>query len=508
MVKNYHKNKGKPSCAIKIDIMKAFDSVNWRFVLNVLRAMGFPSKFISWVQACITSPFFSVKINGISEGYFPAKKGLRQDDPLSPYLFAICMEIFSRLMDSAACAGLVGFHPQCSKVSLTHLCFADDLLVFSEAFVESLSGVKQTLERFYELSGLRVSFPKSEIFFCAVPSSDQETLAAQLGVKIGFLSVRYLGVPLISGKLRAQDCAPLVEKITARVHQWATRFLSYAGRLQLIHSVLTSMYNYWCSIFILPKKVIKDVERICNAFLWKGKEEVAIGANVSWSTICKPKMEGGLGLKRVLDWNIACIARILWLRYCGKDSLWIAWIKLNVLKGKCFWQIRENPSHSWWWKKLLKLRPTFRTIFTFKVGNGDNICLWHDAWHPLGPLLDALGPDAAYLSGIPLESKLSKVIQDQSWRWPAARTMTMHMIQSSLPFINPGADSIWWVPSKNGLYHTGATWSWLHGSNPHVSWHKIIWFKGMVPRWAFITWLALQNFVHVLKQMSILTKSN
>ncbi|GKU98807.1 hypothetical protein SLEP1_g11756 [Rubroshorea leprosula] len=132
-------------------------------------------------------------------------------------------------------------------------------------------------------------------------------LADLYGFKVGTLPVRYLGVPLITGRLTDAALKPLITKITDKISSWTSRYLSFAGRLQLISSILQSITNFWCSIFILPKRVIKSVEGICNAFLWKGRAADARGAKVTWATVCQPKMEGGLGLKPLHNWNVACI---------------------------------------------------------------------------------------------------------------------------------------------------------------------------------------------------------
>ena len=86
------------------------------------------------------------------------------------------------------------------------------------------------------------------------------------GFKLGILPVRYLGVPLVTRRLSARDCEPLVEKITARITSWSAKLLSYAGRLQLIKSVLFSLQNYWWRNFILPKGVMIKVNKLCAGF--------------------------------------------------------------------------------------------------------------------------------------------------------------------------------------------------------------------------------------------------
>lgn len=133
-----------------------------------------------------------------------------------------------------------------------------------------------------------------------------------LGFNEGSLPVRYLGVPLLSTKLKHGDCKAMIERITAKTKNWANRDLTYAGRLQLIKNVLFSMQTYWSSLFILPKKVITEVEAFLRAFLWSGPDLKKSGAKVSWEHLCSPKQEGGLGLKSIQVWNKAAVAKHIW----------------------------------------------------------------------------------------------------------------------------------------------------------------------------------------------------
>lgn len=120
---DYKANRGKPRCALKPDIMKAFDSVCWDFLLHTLQVLGFPFLFLPWIKACLTIPAHSIKINGSSEGFFQGRRGDRQKD-VSPCLFVICMEVLSQMLNKIATEGTIKNNPFCTIVPLTHLSFA------------------------------------------------------------------------------------------------------------------------------------------------------------------------------------------------------------------------------------------------------------------------------------------------------------------------------------------------------------------------------------------------
>lgn len=184
-----------------------------------------------------------MKINGKLEGFFRGRKDIKQGDPLSHYLFVICMEIFSKLQNIAFLDGKVNFIFTVIDW-LTHLCFADVIIIFSKASSHSLRGISKVLSDFYIMSGLQVSYQKCELFCCNVPTDDQTVLVTLLDMKLERLRVRYLWVPLISGKLRDANCQPLIDKFTAKIKFWTTKFSSFTCRFQLIDFVLNHMINY------------------------------------------------------------------------------------------------------------------------------------------------------------------------------------------------------------------------------------------------------------------------
>lgn len=241
VVCDYHKTTGAPRCTLKVDLMKAYDSLDWEYVLHCLKCFGAPGKFISWISACITSPSFTLALNGTLVGFFQGKKGLRQGDPISPYLFVIAIEGLTLLMEEAAASPHFGYHPKCAAVKLSHLCFADDLLVFSVASASSVTTIIGALAEFEHISGLKANPSKSSVFLAGVAEDVKQNILNTLHMPEGTLPVRYLGVPLITKRLTSIDCEALVNKITARVDSWLVKKLTFAGQLQLISSVLLSM---------------------------------------------------------------------------------------------------------------------------------------------------------------------------------------------------------------------------------------------------------------------------
>ncbi|GKD48807.1 protein LAZ1, partial [Tanacetum coccineum] len=233
LMRNYHRPSGPPRCAFKIDI------VDWYFLEGILSGFSFHPKMISWIMACVTSPSYSICMNGNLFGMFKGKRGLRKGDLMSLYLFTLVMEVLTLLLQRKALDGFQ-YHRRCDKQK------------------KSLS----------ISSGLVPSIPKSKAYFCNVPNAIKQEILMTMPFEEGTLHVRYLGVPFISLRLLYRDCKVLTERLQSCVVDWRNKSLSLTRRLQLIMFVLSSMHIYLASIFILPAHIILDLEQSIRPLIW------------------------------------------------------------------------------------------------------------------------------------------------------------------------------------------------------------------------------------------------
>nr|GEU85581.1 hypothetical protein [Tanacetum cinerariifolium] len=235
------------------------------------------------------------------------KRGLRQGDPLSPYLFTLIMEVLT-LMLRRKVRDSEGFryHHYCSDLEIINLCFADDLFIFAHGDPYSAKVIMEAMKEFMNVSGLTHSLPKSTTYFCNVLNHTKLSILQILPFDEGRLPVKYLGVPLVS------------------------------SRLQLVRSVLGSMHVYWASILILPSSILLDIEQLIRGFLWCHGEIKQGSVKVAWEVVCLPKNEGGLGVRRLDLFNKALMIPHIWNIITRKESLWVKWIHQYKLRDRHF----------------------------------------------------------------------------------------------------------------------------------------------------------------------------
>ncbi|XP_074315609.1 uncharacterized protein LOC141651814 [Silene latifolia] len=192
LIRLYHRGKASPRCMFKLDLQKAYDSIEWQFVDQMLEALMFPEKTRQLIMTCISTPSYTLNLNRAQFGYFKGRRGLRQGDPISPLLFCIFMKYLTRVMDFATKKWFFRFHPLCKSLKLTHLLFADELLMFSKGDVKSIMLILQVLATFSATSGLKVNASKSEVVL------NGEKIVAKVRANRGNEAQLYSRAPLVS----------------------------------------------------------------------------------------------------------------------------------------------------------------------------------------------------------------------------------------------------------------------------------------------------------------------
>ncbi|GJT28588.1 putative reverse transcriptase domain, reverse transcriptase zinc-binding domain protein [Tanacetum coccineum] len=340
LMRNYHRRRGPPRCAFKVDIQKAYDT----------------------------------------------------GDPLSPYLFTLVMEILTLILQlGVRDSDDFQYHHLCEQQRIINLCFADDLFLFSRGNPSLVFVIIDALEEFKQVSGLVPSIPKRTAFFCNVPNAIKTYILNSMPFAEGVLPVSYLGVPLISSRLLYRDCKIFVEKLESRVNDWRNKFLSLAGRE-----------------------------------MNKGK------AKLAWVSVCMPKHEGGLGIRRIDDFNVDLMATHIWSILTHRDSLWVKWVHRDIVRSGF------SPDD-----------PVNNLI-------SDGVWRWPLDWLSRFPIMDQL----------------------------------------QVPLLLDDIDDVILWRDRDGVlrpFSVACAWDTIRTRADIVNWYNVVWFPYCIPRYAIHMWLVFQQ---------------
>ncbi|XP_074300989.1 uncharacterized protein LOC141632333 [Silene latifolia] len=235
--------------------------------------------------------------------------------------------------------------------------------MFCKGDIKSIMLLLRALSTFSATSGLKVNASKSEVVFNGVSDVVRMDVVQVSGFQQGVLPFKYLGVPIQPGRLSKADCHILLDKIVHKIRGIGARKLSYAGRLVLINSVLNTLHNYWASIFLIPKGVIRRIEAICRNFFWSGESEYHRVPLIAWEKICCRKKEGGLNIKRAEVWNVATVGKLVNWLHTKADRLWVLWIDHVYLKEADWQTYQPPPDSNWNWRNICKVKDVLNSGF-------------------------------------------------------------------------------------------------------------------------------------------------
>jgi hypothetical protein len=498
---------GMPGVICKLDLEKAYDHVNWNFLLYMMKRCGFGERWRGWIEWCISSARFSILVNGTPEGFFNSSRGIRQGDPLSPLLFVLVMEALSRMVNATVEQGLLsGFgvgERVFSDLVVAHSLFADDTLIFCEACPEQLRYVRLILLCFEAVSGLKVNLSKSELM--AVGEVENiGTLAAYLGCRVACLPMKYLGLPLGAAYKDISTWDGVMEQMERRLAGWKKIYLSKGGRLTLIKSTLSNLPTYYLSLFPVPMSVANRIEKIQRDFLWGGMGDEKKLHLVSWNQVCRPLRAGGLGIRNIFKFNKALLGKWLWRYATEREALWYKVIKEKYEEQDGGWCSKEvsGTFGVGLWKHIRRGWDMFAQNVRFEVGLGSKILFWHDTWCGNQPLKHAypslyriarykeawVKDNFGWRNGV-VEWNVIFIRSIQDWEMDIISTLFEMLYSCKISQGN--ADRLYWSPSKKGVFEVKSFYKILSNTATEMFPWKSIWRSKVPSRVAFFGWNAV-----------------
>ncbi|KAA3468114.1 reverse transcriptase [Gossypium australe] len=312
--------------AVKLDMSKAYDRVEWSCIHEIIRKMGFDPNWINSIMKCISTVSYSVILNGQVGDIFHPSIGLRQGDPLIPFLFLICGEGLSSLMRKATEEGhLKGVKVSRRGPQISHLLFADDCILFGEAN------------------------ERGAVFFSSNTREEEKNLVTRiLGVRSSNDPERYLGLPNMVGRRKKEAFQNLKDRFKQRIDNWSIRHLSQGGKEVFIKKGHGKRGIYWCA----------------------------------WKELCIAKEHGGLGFQSLDQFNVSLLAKQGRRLINYPNSLLAQVLKAKYFPNLDFIHARLGNLPSLTWKSVRAVKGLLQDGLGWRIGKGDQVSVWNDRWIP------------------------------------------------------------------------------------------------------------------------------
>ncbi|XP_065615736.1 uncharacterized protein LOC136061642 [Quercus suber] len=415
------RKKGKEALmALKLDMSKAYDKVEWLFLDMIMRKLGFHEKWISLMLMCITAISYSVLINGEAKGNIIPSRGLRQGDPLSPYLFLLCTEgLSARLRKEEIEGNIRGVSVRKGAPQIFHLFFADDSIIFCIAIVDEGKRVLKVLKEYEAESRQKLNKEKTSLFFSKNTNRGVQVEVKQLfGAQIIQHHEKYLGLPPLVGKGKRKAFSRIKDQVGRKITGWKGEDagLDYVGKA------------------------------------------------------LSPKEKGGMGFRDFKTFILALRAKQGWRIKQNPNTLVHRVLKAKYFANTTFKEAQIGCRPSYVWRSLVAAKDIVVCGARWVVGNRENVKIWEDRWIPTPDSFMVVSPKT------PLESEMVACLIDKetgSWDIDKVKGVFLpHEAEAILGMTissRPVKDSVIWAWTTNGNFSMkGAYWvaqKWLKDQN-------------------------------------------
>uniref|UniRef100_A0A3B3HTW8 Reverse transcriptase domain-containing protein n=1 Tax=Oryzias latipes TaxID=8090 RepID=A0A3B3HTW8_ORYLA len=378
---DYTTTNNREATILSLDAEKAFDRVNWKFLIATLNKFGFGKSFINWIKILYASPNARIRTNDQTSPSFNLQRGTRQGCPLSPSLFALFIEpLAAAIRQSRDIEGIQTKNLE-HKISL----YADDVLLFTPNSQSSICQIISLINRFSSVSEYSINWSKSTILPINCNYLNPSSMKIQTG------NIKYLGINISSrlSDLLKLNHTQLLKTSEADLTRWKTLPISLIGRVATIKMTILPKINYLFSM--IPSKPpttwFKSLDSFISQYLWEGKPP-----RISLKTIKKPKDRGGLGLPDFQDYysaNRLCYVQ-KWLNPGVLDESWLdteqnlcdnlnisnlPFFSSKIKQHKCFRSLNISSSLTAWWDFLKKNNLTLFPCKLTPIWNNPDILI-------------------------------------------------------------------------------------------------------------------------------------
>ncbi|KAL2894644.1 hypothetical protein RDABS01_010553 [Bienertia sinuspersici] len=515
------RKKGRKFLGIlKVDLSKAYDRVRWDFLEKVLVIMNFPAVWVGWIMECVSTVKYAILVNGAPTREFTPSVGLRQGDPISPYLFILCMEALSKRMEALQRENRIkGLVVSRNRERISHLFFADDALFSFEATPESCNEVRTTLEEFCSVSGEMVNYKKSHIQFSRnTPPKFVCYMRKPLGVRSQERMGTYLGCPMEVDGRNTGTFNQIHDRVIQCISSWKYACLSPAARSILINSILVALAAHIMSVYLLPQKVLKKISSTITKFYWGGNGQAKPIYWKNRDTLELRKEEGGLGLRNLTSLNQALLFRQVWKLSKNPHALVSRVIRHKYGKDPLAF-VREGKNlrnASWSMRSMVNCARSLKSGCDMRIGNGRATRIQEEIW--AGKKLVTFRERA---NGNLAEKPkfVSDIMVGQRWNvsriWNLFdRDSAQRMLSTYIPK-EEKEDEVIWLQEENGDYSIKSGYWYLQrrgkSSNIDSKFLKRLWKMPMSQRWRTFCWKLAHDILPTkenLKKRKLLMNSS